>query len=227
MAGKIHKYDCYDLRKFGPDKIMTFVDIGANVGTTSIMARILFPRARILAFEPAPETFEKLSFFKSWFIECHQLALGDGTKLSYDKSGHSGLSKFYSEQEKKWWKQDQIMIESKTLPQIFQDHKIDIEKPYIIKMDCEGGERFILNDNNAIELVRKSVQSIFEIHIGLGGTTEQWQEWFGRFADTHELRLGQWEDKHGPNRRYIYKPVEKFDFDGKSTVELIRTDFTI
>ena len=36
----------YDLRKFSPNEILYFVDIGSNVGTTSIMAKILNPFAK-------------------------------------------------------------------------------------------------------------------------------------------------------------------------------------
>jgi len=225
MAGKIHRYDCYDLRKFKSDYIRTFVDIGANVGSTAIMARILFPKARVVAFEPAPETFEKLSFFTTWQIECYQLALGDGTKLSYHKNDkNSGLSRFYNESEKKWWVQNQIFVDSKPLSEIFEIYKIDTTQPYIIKIDCEGGERFLLNDNKATELIRGSVQSIYEIHDGIGGTKEQWKTWFNQFKDTHELRVAQWQDKHNPNQKYVYSQVPEFDFDKKATVELVKKE---
>ena len=220
MAGKIHRYDCYDLRKFKPNDIMTFVDVGANKGTTSIMARILFPKARIVAFEPAPDTFEELSFFKNWFIECYQLALGDGSKLSYDKYKHSGLSRFYNEEEKKWWKQDEILIESLPLNVIFEKYKIDTTKPYIVKVDCEGGERFLLKDDKSIDLIRGAVQSMFEIHVGFGGTKEEWREWFKIFEDTHELRIGSW-DKSEEEKKRIFIPVSEFDSDKRPEVELV------
>jgi len=53
MAGKIHYYDTYDLRKFlkiSPYCIDGLIDIGANVGSVSIMGRLLFPAARIIGF---------------------------------------------------------------------------------------------------------------------------------------------------------------------------------
>ncbi len=100
MAGKIHRFDCYDLRKHTGSGIKTFIDIGANVGTTSIMARILFPKARIIAIESAKTTFEKLKFFSNWFIECFQFALGDGKPVRFHDRGHLSLNRFYTEDEK-------------------------------------------------------------------------------------------------------------------------------
>ena len=60
MAGKIWRYDCYDIRKFDPGDIDTFLDIGANCGRTSLQAKVLNPTARVISIEPCINTFEIL-----------------------------------------------------------------------------------------------------------------------------------------------------------------------
>jgi FkbM family methyltransferase len=211
MAGKIHYYDCYDLRKFKPHDIKAFVDIGANVGTTVIMARILNPQAKVVALEPCKETFDILERnMQYWQTECYNVAFGPGTPMNFVPRSQSGMHRFVddSDEEKQWWK-DTYTIESKTLVQIFEEYKIPTSEPYIIKVDCEGGERFLLEEVEAWNLIRSSVQTMFEIHLSFGGTFDQWNEWFKKFEDTHELRLGHWVDKGTPQRRYVYTPVDQ------------------
>jgi len=211
MAGKIHYYDCYDMRKFQPGEINGFLDIGANIGTTSIMARILNPTSRVIAIEPCIETFEVLERnMLYWGIECYNIALGPGTPMNFVKRSQSGLNRFVSEDEKQWWK-DSYTVESKSLSRIFGDYKF-IEEPYIIKIDCEGGERFLFDNNGALDLIKNSVQTMIEIHLGFGGTQEQWNECFKKL-DTHELRMGMWKDKGTSNKRYIYEPCDELIFD--------------
>lgn len=57
----------------------TIFDIGANIGQTVDFYRDIYPKARILSFEPIPKTFEKLKNHcqgKS-NVECHNLAFGE------------------------------------------------------------------------------------------------------------------------------------------------------
>ena len=118
MAGRIHRFDSYDLRKHMGSGIKTFIDIGANVGTTSIMARVLFPKAKIIAIEPADATFEKLTFFSSWFIECFQFALGDGKPVCFHDRAHLGLNRFYTEDEANLWPKDSYTVPNLPLSEI-------------------------------------------------------------------------------------------------------------
>ncbi len=235
MAGKVFRYDCYDLRKFKPGDISTFIDIGANIGSVSLMAKVLNPTARVIALEPCEMTFNKLTEnMAQWMntgIECYNVALGDGSDLCLAKKHslhNSGLNKFYAEEEKQWWpSEDREMAPSKSLADIFKDYDISVSEPYIIKIDSEGGERFLLQQQETIDLVRGSVQAVFEIHLGFGGTGEQWREWIQNLSDTHELRIGQWEGEEDDElRKYRYIPHEDFLFTKKNhAVELINRDW--
>ena len=121
MAGKILRYDCYDLRKFKVGDIHTFLDIGANIGTTSLMAQILNPTARVIALEPVKETFEvlrrNLEHVSHPKIECYNIALGDGKPMCFHRRKYNGMHRFYSEKEKElgWWDQHgEYLMDSKT-----------------------------------------------------------------------------------------------------------------
>jgi|TARA_Y100000310_G_C20675325_1_gene812711 FkbM family methyltransferase len=213
MGGQIWYYDCYDLRKFDPYQISTFLDIGANKGGVSIQARIFLSSARIVAIEPCKEVFDFLhNHIMCWggntALVVHA-ALGDGSTMYMKKSsGTSGLNKFFTEEEAKQYGLPRLNpVRSKTLKQIFDEYSVDINNPYIIKIDCEGGERFILDQGKeAIDLIQGSVQTVMEIHLGLGGSAEQWSDFAKCISDTHVVREGLFNSypKHDLRRKFVW-----------------------
>lgn len=234
MAGKNWYYDCYDLRKFNVGEIDTFIDIGANNGSVSMMMKILQPRARLIAIEACKETFEilqrKLLCWSKINIEAYNFAYGDGKPMCIQRRSHDGMNRFFCEEEKKknWWpKNYEYTIESKTLAQIFSEYKIDVDKPYIIKMDIEGGERFVLEQGEeARNIFRGAVQVVMELHLGLGGTGEEWSNFFQSLNDTHELRIGNYDSKDKTKREFVYKSISKFvGANGWHTIELINRNW--
>jgi FkbM family methyltransferase len=221
MAGKIHKMDPYNLRRFKFWEISTVLDIGAHIGSTAIMAKILNPHARVIALEPCKETFEILERnMQYWEVECHNIAFGPGTPMCFIHKKSSGMNKFVDESEKEYWpppEKYEYMVDSKTLSQIFYEYEIDRTKPFIIKMDCEGGERYLVRDPSAIDLVRNCDMLMVEIHFNFpwnfGGTVEEWLNLVQDISDTHELRLGR-HHKDGATQ-YIYVPPEELTADLK------------
>ena len=67
-----------DIRRFSYRKVSTLVDVGANVGQTSLEFSKYFQDARIHAFEPVSSTYEKLvaNTRKLKNVEPHRLAVG-------------------------------------------------------------------------------------------------------------------------------------------------------
>jgi FkbM family methyltransferase len=236
MAGKIWYYDAYDLRKFRPGDIDYFIDIGANVGTTTLMAKLLNPTARVIAIEPCKETFEILVVnMKQWMntgIECYNLALGDGKPMCFQRRRRAGLHRFFAntDEERHWWPEKEnfeYTIESKSLNSMFADYDVPLDSNYIVKIDCEGGERFLLNnDERDIDIIKSSVQVMMELHRGLGGTTEEWNEWLTQFRDTHELLFGHYIDKHTTRKRFeFFRADEIPDAKGFVALELVKRDW--
>jgi hypothetical protein len=100
-------------------------------------------------------------------------------------------------------------LESRTLPQLIKQFKV--KGRYVIKMDCEGGERFLLDDKESIEIIRGCVQFNMEHHRGFGGEVQRWHEWYANFTDTHKLfhrtlEKGEYksmfEEVAGPNGKW-------------------------
>ena len=210
-SGAIWTYDMYDWRKFYPDKIDYLLDIGGCVGTASVFFKSICPRAEVIAIEPCKENYELMNVAAgTWDVRCYNMALGNGEDLCFGRSASSKGHRFYTDTEKQWWPEDpEYFVESRTLSQLFKHFKI--KGRYIIKVDAEGGERFIFDDKDCIEIVRNSAQFNIELHKGFGGDRELWRDWFALFKDTHRLvhrtieRDGAkscFEDVETPNTRW-------------------------
>jgi len=185
MAGNIWRYDLYNLRKYYPGSIDYFLDIGGCAGATSLLFKSIDPFANIISLEPCKEDYVKLQQWgRKWGFKVYNFALGDGKPLCFGR--HSkGTHKFYTEEEKQQWPEvPEYFVDSKTIAEIFE--LFHIEGRYIIKVDCEGGERFLLNDEKSIPLIRGSVQFNIELH-RFGGSIDTWTEWFDNFKNTHQL----------------------------------------
>ena len=198
MGGKVYKYDGYDLRKFYIMDAELFVDIGAHTGSVSMMARFLFPFAWIVAFEPCRENFKWLRELERWNVWCVNVALGPGTPMAISPSGkkHSGEHKFMAQGEE-WWRDDTYTVDSMTLPAMFgmiRDAR-RLGKTYMVKVDCEGGERFLLDDEESFGIMAGSVHFMMEIHPGFGGTADQWNAVVDRMRATHSIYKTTWGER--------------------------------
>jgi FkbM family methyltransferase len=232
MSGNIFRHDCYDIRKFKDGDFGYFVDIGANIGTVSLMAKILFPRIQLVSIEPCPETFKRLYQYLRYWIKrkergIYNIALGNGSPMSIHlrHGENGGDNRCYSDQEKELWKEGGPMVPSKTLSQIFRDYNVDVQKKYVLKIDCEGGERFLLQKDvmeESLQLVRGSVQTMMELHFGIGGNRDQWNLWLDQLRDTHTIKSGGWENRKTENQRYVFKVCNKIEQErGRPAIELI------
>jgi FkbM family methyltransferase len=227
MGGNTIKYDGYDLRKYGPKDIDLFIDIGANIGTVSVMARILFPFSRIYAFEPSEKNFDMLkSNTKYWSIACHNVALGPGSPMCMIPHSQNGMHRFVDKDESLWWPEKiHQMSESWTMSHIIDKCQIGAASRYIFKVDCEGGERYLLKQTDSIELIKYSVQTNIEIHMPFGGNGKEWKKFLKIFCSTHDLYLGKWNIiQEKEIKEYVYEPCsyDEFPRRGRVTVELCR-----
>lgn len=153
--------DIYGLKKIRErygDKIKSILDIGGNLGIFSVYARELFPNARIISLEALYDTFISLQAnTKIYNIESYNIALGDGSTLFLKKClEHSGANQFIKNNT------NNISIKSMTLQHIFKN--LNIEEPYIIKMDIEGSEMFLYQDNTCIDILKNCLYFTMEYH---------------------------------------------------------------
>lgn len=121
------------------------LDIGGNIGTTSVYYSNLFPHAKIYTFEPVPGNFELLQKNVSGLanVTAFNVGLGDGDKRVpiYDSNeyGNTGGFSIYN-----------VNVDTSKSQQIeVRDSRaflteIGVKKADLIKIDTEGAEYDIL-----------------------------------------------------------------------------------
>lgn len=123
-----------------------FVDVGANIGAYTVLAASI-PGTRCAAFEPAPETFERLTEnirlndFGSR-VQANQLAVGveDG-ELVFTKGLDSVNHVVGPDDDAK----ERIAVPVKRLDTVLRD-----ENPVVMKIDVEGYEMLVLQGAEGI-----------------------------------------------------------------------------
>ena len=148
---EILEKDCYRLRTIKvPPRIV--YDIGANIGFFSIAARVLWPQAIIRAFEPCPETFALLQQNAAyWRIDTENsaLALGD-VRIARDQRSDGSHYCLPGG-----------AVAGATLGQIIGPLAAE---PYLVKLDCEGGELVLFNDQDSLDALALASHWAMEYH---------------------------------------------------------------
>jgi hypothetical protein len=57
---QIVRQDCYGLAQYPSGYFTEIIDVGAGQGIFSVYAKMRHPKAKVVAFEPCPELFERL-----------------------------------------------------------------------------------------------------------------------------------------------------------------------
>lgn len=127
----------------------TVFDVGSNFGAFAIVAsRAVGPSGRVLAFEPSPEAFQRLSENLERNhcenVEAHPFAIGgqSGTAelFEHEKSAYNSL--FSDLDGKKLVPKSVHNVPVKTLEQVLDERGLD--RVDLLKLDCEGAEYGIL-----------------------------------------------------------------------------------
>jgi len=188
----------YFLKKIPHNSIPNMIDIGANIGMISLMAKILHPEMRIFAFEPHPRTFEELnSNVDGMKISTFNLALGNGETFYLAKQRKMDLCNKFSVKEDVL-KEETIKVQSLKIQDIFKKIKIKPEET-LLKIDCEGAESFMVGDKDAENILRRTKMVAMETHGGMRVRTMEYISWFVDILsrshvlviDRHELTLIQ------------------------------------
>jgi FkbM family methyltransferase len=175
VYGEIVRKDCYRLNEWPNNFFDNIIDIGANVGLFVLYTHMRHPKAKIFAYEPCVKTYEDLKK-NTWYLEniyYFNKALGNGDPLFFHDTGWPACNLFYET------KSDSSSITSCTLTKIFEE--IKISDKYLIKIDCEGGERFLLGDKDSVEIIKKSHAFCLEIHFPPKNKNSQFYERFKTF----------------------------------------------
>ncbi len=155
--------DLYGLRrmKFAPGDVV--LDIGAHIGSVSIILGKLYPDIKIYAYEPSQHNFDMLTKNLS------QNKVTNVTPIKKAVSGKAGsLELMWSPLDtaasgscinddiknhlgKSGWEKE--VVQSVTLSDVFADHSID--RCAWLKLDCEGSEYDIFQESAVLERVDK------------------------------------------------------------------------
>jgi len=207
--------DPYLVRDCDKDAFDYVIDIGANTGQFSLFTRLLFPLAAIHSYEPCSITYnllcENLSGFER--INIVNKALGNGEPFYFKPSG--GRSQTCTGNMFKPYDTSGYKIDSITLDNIFKD--IDTTKNVLLKIDCEGGEIYIMDDKYN-DILQSCKQAVIEIHFNPISKPEEkfsnfrdlpdWEvynDWIhGVFENTHDI-IYHYSNKHKGVGHYVMK----------------------
>ncbi len=163
LKKEIFGENCYYIELDVEEPIIA--DLGAHIGMSTIYFKMLFPQAKMVAFEPIPENFALLK--KN--IEDNQI---EGVELVQaviaPKSGNLRIQEPIGEGAwksgagiiPKGWKgiqeNKEIRVEAVGIRELL------VEKIDLVKMDIEGMEYEVIR--NAKELLRNAKNWIIEVH---------------------------------------------------------------
>jgi len=139
---------------------MNVFDVGANIGDFSAQIRIAFPHARIVAFEPVPETFEDLArrYRSDGRTRCEPFALGahDGTAqmLIQEQSSWARVTTAAAEDDAS----NTVEVGMATVDQYCAEH--GIKQVDLLKTDCEGHDLAVL-EGAAGMLSNQAVKAVY------------------------------------------------------------------
>jgi FkbM family methyltransferase len=141
--GQIFFDDCYRLASINP-KPATILDVGANVGLFSLVARHHFPRAVIHCYEPNPELHGCLrGHVEPLQVEVFEEAVG--SRMARADMGGSGQSLF----------KNVVVSADGTLPMTAFDTAVERigGSVDLLKLDCEGAEWDIIENARSFDAV--------------------------------------------------------------------------
>ncbi|MEH2267591.1 MAG: FkbM family methyltransferase [Nostoc sp.] len=140
----------YESGYFGEN--LTILDIGANIGSFAVWANMRWPKSKIYAFEPHPETFQLLTKNLENLdnIICHNVAVYPSNKQKepfyarFAGDGESGLVAYMNKAFDNLSENNIIEVP------VFHTHKLP--QADIVKIDTEGAEFQILSNMNLSEV---------------------------------------------------------------------------
>lgn len=173
LYGEVVTVDVYRARSWKPAPDVVF-DLGANIGIFTRFARKLFPHALIVAVEPDDANFEQLAQDVKGLpqIELVKKALGAGTiwrtrgaiNGAHEAYVSPGLG--YSLEELQSSPATYAScpeIESCLLSDLVAEY-VKSDASYAIKMDCEGGENWVVGHEPSMAAMREAAFISIELH---------------------------------------------------------------
>jgi FkbM family methyltransferase len=150
--------DCYRIKDipFAPGDVV--FDVGAHVGTFSLLLAKKYPFLQIVAFEPFPDNYRhfleniRLNGVSN-IVVYNKAVSGDGRRLSMklpkDNTGGASIEPVRPGESDVV----QAEVESVTLEEMLRRHVPDPGRCKLLKMDCEGAEFEVLPSTPSLNRV--------------------------------------------------------------------------
>jgi FkbM family methyltransferase len=139
------------------------VDVGANVGQFANAAKLFFPEARVVSFEPDPETYVDLRVNTHGLrdVNLHNIGLGDREGvLTFYRHKLSVMSSFSVQADDVAGHRGSTELPVRRLDTVLDSD----DRPDLLKIDVEGFERQVLQ--GAWETVTRSRYVLIEVSLG-------------------------------------------------------------
>lgn len=176
MEGEFFAGECnpYGIRDFSYDAFDVVLDLGANVGMFSLVSRVMFPTARIVAIEPDAQAFEALKENLCGLrVDCYRFALG-APPIAYLTPGRTSLANSYRATG-----QSGEACAAGYLPDVLKHVGISSTRRMLVKCDTEGAEQTLLDDPESLEMLRTVPAMGIEVHVRnrvrLADEIERWK----------------------------------------------------
>lgn len=139
------------------------VDVGANVGQFANAAKLFFPEARVVSFEPDPDTFADLQVNTHVLrdVDLHNIGLGHRDEvLTFYRHELSVMSSFSAQMDGMAHHRGSTELPVRRLDAVLDSD----DRPDLLKIDVEGFERQVLE--GAWETVSRSRYVLIELSLG-------------------------------------------------------------
>ncbi len=202
---KSHQSDTKYLNFILKKGIKCVIDIGANEGQFASIIRSVLPTCVIHSFEPIPQTFKKLTenFKNDPFYNAYNVACGkDNENIYFNQNDFTPASSFLnlttlaSKEYKNIDRTSKILVKVINLDSYLK--KIELQKPYLVKIDTQGSEKNVLHGG---EFLIKNAQVLI-IELSFKSLYEN-QPLFGEIYDL----LISWGFKYCGNLEQSYSPI--------------------
>ena len=156
---------------FGDEQPHFIIDVGANIGCATLYLRKFFPEAKYIAVEASKSNFEALernislnrcdnvkAINKAFWVNNDMLELGNSFR-----DGREWAFSTRPLEDKTTENMPNTLVQGITLAQILSDN--EISEVDILKIDIEGGEKWILEDKATMQLIKEKVKILLmEVH---------------------------------------------------------------
>ncbi len=148
----------HHIYKFTTEKEEPYIlDCGANIGLSIIYFKMLYPKARIIGFEPDPKIFESLEYNVKQYTSGSSVSLirkalwNEETTLKFTHEGADAGNLFDNSTQKKTYDVSTARLKE------FMKEEVDM-----LKIDIEGAEVCVLKDS--IEYLENVKRLFVEYH---------------------------------------------------------------